>query len=46
MIKHSKWRLKWKHIFFKKMTKRGSPIVNALVDEAEPASVPLEPGQA
>ena len=44
MIKHSKWRLKWKHFFL--MTERESPIVNALVDEAEPASAPLEPGQA
>ena len=46
MIKHSKWRLKWKACIFKKMTERGSPIVNVLVDEAEPASAPLEPGQA
>lgn len=46
MIKHSKWRLKWKAGIFFKMTERGSPIANALVDEAEPASAPLEPGQA
>ena len=46
MIKHSKWRLKWKAGIFLKMTERGSPIANALVDEAEPASAPLEPGQA
>ena len=46
MIKHSKWRLKWKACIFLKMTERGSPIVNVLVDEAEPASAPLEPGQA
>ena len=46
MIKHSKWRLKWKAYIFFLMTRRGSPIVNALVDEAEPASAPLETGQA